>query len=136
MGCINLGKTNMDEFALGTTTKNGYYGTSKNPFDSDRIAGGSSGGTGGLVGSGAVPFGLGTDHSGSIRIPSSYCGIVGYKPTVNRWPCDFGIKNSHFKDVVGPMTQDLEDLVLIDDLITEQPHKGLPALNTITLAVP
>ena len=102
-GCINVGKTNMNEFALGTTTYNGFYGTAKNPFDETRVAGGSSGGTGGAVGCGAVPFGLGTDHSGSIRIPSGYNGIVGYKPTVNRWPSDFGIKVSHFKDVCGPM---------------------------------
>ena len=102
-GCINIGKTNMNEFALGTTTFNQFYGTAKNPFDESRIAGGSSGGTGGAVGSGAVPFGLGTDHSGSIRIPSGYNGIVGYKPTVNRWPCDFGLKASHIKDVCGPM---------------------------------
>lgn len=93
----------MNEFALGTTTINSFYGNALNPFDKSRIAGGSSGGTGGLVGSGTLPFGMGTDHSGSIRIPAAYCGVVGYKPTVNRWPCDFGIKNSHYKDVAGPL---------------------------------
>ena len=94
----------MNEFALGTTTYNGYYGTAKNAIDDTCIAGGSSGGSGGAVATGAVPFGLGTDHSGSIRIPSSFNGIVGYKPTVNRWPCDYGIKGAHIKDTVGPMT--------------------------------
>lgn len=113
----------MNEFALGTTTYNGYYGTAKNAFDDSCIAGGSSGGTGGAVGTGAVPFGLGTDHSGSIRIPSAFNGIIGYKPTVNRWPCDFGMKNSHIKDTCGPMVSDLDDLVLIDEVVCESPHK-------------
>jgi len=135
-GCINVGKTNMNEFALGTTTYNGYYGTAKNPFDETLIAGGSSGGTGGAVGSGAVPIGLGTDHSGSIRIPSSFNGLVGYKPSVGRWPSDFGIKASHIKDVVGPMALDLDDIVLIDEQVTEARHKELPALKNITIAVP
>ena len=111
---------------MGTTTYNKFYGTAKNPYDETRIAGGSSGGTGGAVGSGAVPFGLGTDHSGSIRIPSSYNGIVGYKPTVNRWPCDFGIKASHIKDTVGPMALNMEDLAFIDSLVTETVHKEVP----------
>ncbi len=135
-GCINIGKTNMNEFAMGTTTYNAHYGTAKNPFDETRIAGGSSGGTGGAVGSGAVPCGLGTDHSGSIRIPSGYNGIVGYRPTVNRWPCDFGIKASHIKDVVGPMTVDMDDLALLDHWVTETVHDEVPRLNRVTIAVP
>lgn len=135
-GSIDVGKTNMNEFAMGTTTYNKYYGTAKNAFDDTKIAGGSSGGTGGAVGSGAVPWGLGTDHSGSIRIPSAYNGIVGYKPTVNRWPCDFGIKASHFKDTCGPMTLDMEDLALIDSIVTETVHKEVPSPKSLTIVVP
>jgi indoleacetamide hydrolase len=73
-----------------------------------------------------VPWGLGTDQSGSIRIPSAYNGIVGYRPTVNRWPCDFGIKVSHYKDTCGPMTLDMEDLSLVDSVVTETIHKEVP----------
>ena len=94
----------MNEFALGTTTYNGHYGTAKNPFDETLIVGGSSGGTAGAVAIGAVPFGLGTDHSGSIRIPAAFTGLIGYRPTINRWPSDYGIKGAHFKDTVGPLT--------------------------------
>ena len=109
----------MNELALGTSTYNGYYGTARNANDYTRIAGGSSGGTGGLVGTGAVPIGLGTDHSGSIRIPSAFNGIVGYKPTVNWWPCEFGIKASHIKDTAGPMALCMDDIILMDEIITE-----------------
>ena len=126
----------MNEFAMGTTTYNKYYGTAKNAYDDTKIAGGSSGGTAGEVGTGAVPWGLGTDHSGSIRIPSAYNGIVGYRPTVNRWPCDFGIKASHFKDTCGPMTVDMDDLALIDSIITETVHKELPNPKSLTIVVP
>lgn len=126
----------MNEFAMGTTTYNKYYGNAKNAFDDTKIAGGSSGGTGGAVGTGAVPWGLGTDHSGSIRIPSAFNGIVGYRPTVNRWPCDFGIKASHFKDTCGPMTVDMEDLVLIDSIVTETVHKEIPPPKSLTIVVP
>jgi mandelamide amidase len=135
-GAINVGKTNMNEFALGTTTYNQFYGTAKNAFDETRIAGGSSGGSGGAVGTGAVSFGLGTDYSGSIRIPASFNGIVGYRPSVNRWPCDFGVKASHIKDTCGPMVQDMEDLTLIDQIVTETRHKDVPALKSLVIAVP
>lgn len=126
----------MNELALGTSTYNAYYGTAKNAYDETRIAGGSSGGTGGLVGTGAVPGGLGTDHSGSIRIPSAFNGVVGYKPTVNRWPSDFGQKVSHIKDTCGPMCQNMDDIVLLDEIITEVKHKVPPRLSDITIGVP
>lgn len=135
-GCINVGKTNMNEFALGTTTYNKFYGTAKNPYDESRIAGGSSGGTGGLVGIGAVPFGLGTDHSGSIRVPASFNGIVGYKPTVNRWPSDFGIKASHIKDTCGPMALNMDDILLMDEAVTENREKDSISIKNVTIGVP
>lgn len=135
-GAINCGKTNMNEFALGATTYNKYYGNAKNAFDTERTSGGSSGGTGGLIGTGAVALGLGTDHSGSCRVPASFNGVVGYRPTVNRWPCEFGIKASHFKDTAGPLALDMDDLVLLDEAVTETLHHDLPALGAITVAVP
>ena len=137
LGCINVGKTNMNEFALGTSTFNIHYGTAKNPYDSSRITGGSSGGTGGAVGSGAVPFGLGTDHSGSIRVPSSFNGIVGYKPTFNRWPSDYGIKASHMKDTCGPMALDMADILLFDELVTDTKHRHtIDNLKLVKIGVP
>lgn len=136
LGCISAGKTNMNEFALGTTTYNEHYGHARNAYDETRIAGGSSGGSAGLVGTGAIPAALGTDHSGSNRIPAAFNGCVGYRPTVNRWPCEYGVKSTHVKDTCGPITQNLDDLVLIDELVTETRHKELPALKNITVLVP
>ena len=126
----------MNEFALGATTYNKYYGTALNPYDKTRIAGGSSGGTGGLVGSGALPAGLGTDHSGSIRVPASFNGCVGYKPTVNRWPSDFGIKASHIKDTAGPLASNMDDILLMDEMVTETKEKNRMDLKSITIGVP
>jgi Asp-tRNA(Asn)/Glu-tRNA(Gln) amidotransferase A subunit family amidase len=127
LGAISAGNTNMNEFALGTTTYNKHYGNGKNFFDNERTVGGSSGGSAGAVISGAVPWALGTDHSGSIRIPSAYNGLVGYKPSVNRgWPTDFGLKASHIKDTAGPITRSMEDLAFIDELVSESPQKPKP----------
>lgn len=85
-GAIFAGRTTMAELGLGTATKNQFFGTPRNPHDTERTTGGSSGGSGGCVGSGIVPFSLATDTIGGIRIPASCNGIVGYRPTVNRWP--------------------------------------------------
>jgi Asp-tRNA(Asn)/Glu-tRNA(Gln) amidotransferase A subunit family amidase len=111
---VNSGKTNMHEFAFGTTSNNGGYGCSLSAFDKERSAGGSSGGTGGCVGTGAVPIGLGTDTGGSIRIPASCNGVVGYRPTIGRWPANYGIKLSHIRDSIGPLGVNMDDIVLID----------------------
>lgn len=89
-----------------------------NPFDISRIAGGSSGGTGGAVGSGAFPVGLGTDTGGSIRIPAAWNGLVGYRPTINRWPVNYGMKTSHIRDSLGPLAFTVEDIAFLDHLVT------------------
>ena len=82
-GSILLGTNNLDEFAAGITGKNIFFGDTKNPLSLDRISGGSSGGSASAVAAGLIPFALGTDTGGSIRVPSSLCGIFGFKPTYN-----------------------------------------------------
>ena len=111
-GAILLGCLNMDEFAYGFTTENAHYGTTANPHATDRIAGGSSGGSAAAVAAGLVAFSLGTDTNGSIRVPASLCGILGLKPTFGRLPREgvFPFVNSF--DHVGPFARTVADLAL------------------------
>ncbi len=117
-GVINAGKMNMHEFAYGTTTNNAYYGPARCAQDPERSAGGSSGGSGGAVGLGTLPIALGTDTGGSIRHPAASNGCVGYKPTIGRWPADYGIKMTHERDTIGPIATCMEDVVLFDEIVT------------------
>ena len=107
-----MGKTNMHELAYGVTSANPHFGTVRNPWDLDRIAGGSSGGSGSAVAAGLVPMAMGSDTGGSIRIPASFCGTVGLKPSFGRvsrygvLPLDFSL------DHMGPLTQCVRDAAL------------------------
>jgi len=111
-GAVMVGKTNMHELAYGVTSANPYFGTVRNPWDLDRIAGGSSGGSGSAVAAGLVPMAMGSDTGGSIRIPASFCGTVGLKPSFGRvsrygvLPLDFSL------DHMGPLTQCVRDAAL------------------------
>ena len=111
-GAVMVGKTNMHELAYGVTSTNPHFGTVRNPWDLDRIAGGSSGGSGSAVAAGMVPMAMGSDTGGSIRIPASFCGTVGLKPSFGRvsrygvLPLDFSL------DHMGPLTQCVRDAAL------------------------
>ena len=111
-GAVMVGKTNMHELAYGVTSANPHFGTVRNPWDLDRIAGGSSGGSGSAVAAGMVPMAMGSDTGGSIRIPASFCGTVGLKPSFGRvsrygaLPLDFSL------DHMGPLTQCVRDAAL------------------------
>ena len=110
---IVIGKTNTPEFGAGANTTNAVYGPTRNPFDPERICGGSSGGSGVALACGMVPLATGSDTGGSLRIPASYCGVVGYRPTPGVVPCETRSWGWSPVSVSGPMARTVPDVGLL-----------------------
>ncbi|WP_426246579.1 amidase [Nocardioides sp. LHG3406-4] len=128
-GAVFLGKLNMHEYALGGTTDNRYYGTCRNPWDLDKSPGGSSGGSAAALASNMATAALGSDTSGSIRIPAAFCGIVGLKPTYGRISRYGVFPEAWTLDHVGPMTRSVRDAAIMLDATSGYDPRDPGSLN-------
>ncbi|MDD1780440.1 indoleacetamide hydrolase [Enterovibrio sp. ZSDZ35] len=138
-GALVGGMGNMHELAFGITTNNAYSGAAKNPWNTTRIPGGSSGGVAVAIAAGIMPAGIGTDTGGSVRLPSALCGIVGFRPSINRYPSEGLVPVSHTRDTTGPMANTVKDCRILDAVMAGKEEAAInevASLSSIKLGVP
>ena len=117
-GGFVMGKLNMHELAYGITSNNGGFGAARNPYNRDRIPGGSSGGSGAAVAARMAPVAMGSDTGGSVRVPAALCGVMGLRPTTGRYSQKGIVPISSTRDTAGPLARSVDDLALFDGIVT------------------
>jgi Asp-tRNA(Asn)/Glu-tRNA(Gln) amidotransferase A subunit family amidase len=135
-GADFVGKVGLHELGFGTTSNNGMFGPVRNPRDPSRVPGGSSGGSAAAVAAGLVPFSIGNDTGGSMRIPAAFCGVVGMRPSTHRYPGAGANVISPSRDTCGVFAHTVSDVALVDGVITGETQLPELDLATLRLGVP